>query len=52
MHLAHKWVLMIVTCTIKELMRLLTYEQDLKSLKLKRARIDAIFAKILVHELH
>ena len=47
-----KWVLMIMTCTIKELMRLLSYEQDLKSLKLKRATIDAKFAKGSVHELH
>ena len=31
-----KWVLMIMTCTIKELMHLLSYEQDLKSLKMKR----------------
>jgi len=36
-----KWILMIMTCRIKELMRLLNYEQDLKSLKLKRASIDA-----------
>jgi len=27
---------MIMTCTIKELMHLLSYEQDLKSLKMKR----------------
>ena len=27
---------MIMTCTIKELMRLLSYEQDLKSLELKK----------------
>ena len=47
-----KWVLMIMTHTIKELMRLLSYEQDLKSLKLKRASIDAKFAKGTVHELH
>ena len=33
-------------------MRLLSYEQDLKSLKLKRATINAKFAKGLVHELH
>ena len=39
-----KWVLMIMTRTIKELMRLLSYEQDLKSLKLKRASIDTKFA--------
>ena len=51
MHFPSKWVLMIMTYTIKELMRLLSYEQDLKSLKLKRASIDAIFAKISVHEL-
>ena len=47
-----KWVLMIITRTIKELIHLLTYEQDLKLLKLKRASIDAIFAKEMVHELH
>ena len=47
-----KWVLMIMTCIIKELMRLLSYEQDLKSLKLKRASIDAKIAKGMVHELH
>jgi len=46
-----KWVLMIRTRTIKELTRLLSYEQDLKSLKLKRASIDAKFAKGTVHEL-
>ena len=39
-----KWVLMIMTRTIKELMRLLSYEQDLKSLNLKRARNDTKFA--------
>ena len=47
-----KWVLMIMTRTIKELMCLLSYEQDVKSLKLKRASIDAKFAKGSVHELH
>ena len=47
-----KWVLMIMTYTIKELMRLLSYEQDLKSLNLKRASIDAKSAKGTVHELH
>ena len=47
-----KWVLIIMTCRIKELMHLLSYEQDLKSLKLKRASIDAKFAKGMVHELH
>ena len=47
-----KWVLMIMTCTIKKLMRVLSYEQDLKSLKLKRASIDAKFAKGMVHELY
>ena len=47
-----KWVLMIMTCTIKELMHLLSYEQDLKSLKWKRAINNAIFAKEMVHELH
>ena len=46
-----KWVLMIMTRTIKELMHLLSYEQDLKSLNLKRASIDAEFAKGTVHEL-
>ena len=40
-----------MTRTIKELMRLLSYEQNLKSLKLKRASIDAKFAKRTVHEL-
>ena len=30
----------------------MSYEQDLKSLKLKRASIDAKFAKGTVHELH
>ena len=45
MHLAPlKWVLMKMARTIKELMRLLNYEQDLKSLKMKRASIDAEFA--------
>ena len=43
---------MIVTRTIKELMRLLSYEQDLKSLKLKRAINDAIFATETMHEVH
>ena len=43
---------MIVTRTIKELMCLLSYEQDLKLLKLKRASVDAIFAKGSMHELH
>jgi len=43
--------LMIMTHTIKELMHLLSYEQDLKSLKLKRASIEAIFAKGSLHEL-
>ena len=43
---------MIMTRTIKELMHLLIYEQDLKSLKLKRASIDAKFAKGTVHVLH
>ena len=53
MHLAPlKWVLMKMARTIKELMRLLNYEQDLKSLKLKRASIDTIFAKESMHELH
>ena len=52
MHLAPKWVLMIMTRTIKELMCLMSYEQDLKSLELKRASIDAKFAKGTVHELH
>ena len=47
-----KWVLMIMTRTIKELMHLLSGEKDLKSLKLKRASIDAKFAKGTVHELH
>ena len=47
-----KWVLMIMTCTIKKLIHVLNYEQDLKSLKLKRASIDAKFAKGTVHELH
>ena len=47
-----KWVLMIMTRTIKELMCLMSYEQDLKSLELKRASIDAKFAKGTVHELH
>ena len=47
-----KWVLMIMTRTIKGLMCLLSYEHDLKLLKLKRASIDAIFAKETVHELH
>ena len=47
-----KWVLMIMTRTIKEQMNLLSYEQDLKSLELKRASIDAKFAKGTVHELH
>ena len=47
-----KWVLMIMTRTFKEPMRLLSYEQDLKSLQLKRASIDAKFAKGTVHELH
>ena len=47
-----KWVLKKMARTIKELMRLLNYEQDLKSLKLKRASIDAKFAKGMVHELH
>ena len=47
-----KWVLMIMTYTIKGLMHLLSYEQDLKSLKLKRASIDAKIAKGMVHELH
>ena len=42
-----KWVLMIMTRTIKELMHLLSYELDLKSLNLK----DAEFAKGTVHEL-
>ena len=46
-----KWVLMIMTRTIKELMRLLSYEQNLKLLKLKRASIDAEFAKGTVHDL-
>ena len=46
-----KWVLMIMTRRIKELMHLLSYEQDLKSLKLKRASIDAKFAKGTVHVL-
>ena len=39
-----KWVLMIMTHTIKELMHLLSYEQDLKSLEMKRVCIDAKFA--------
>ena len=43
---------MIMTRTIKELIRLLSYEQDLKSLKSERANIDAKFAKETVHELH
>ena len=43
---------MIRTRTIKELTHLLSYEQDLKSLKLKRASIDAKFAKGTVHVLH
>ena len=30
----------------------MSYEQDLKSLELKRASIDANFAKETVHELH
>ena len=47
-----KWVLKKMARTIKELMRLLNYEQDLKSLKLKRASIDAKFAWGTVHELH
>ena len=47
-----KWVLMIMTRTIKELMCLLSYEQDLKSLELKRESIDAKFANGSVHELH
>ena len=42
-----KWVLIIMTRTIKELMHLLSYELDLKSLNLK----DAEFAKGTVHEL-
>ena len=33
-------------------MRLLSYEQDLKLLELKKASIDAKFANGLVHELH
>ena len=52
MHLAPKWVLMIMTRTIKELMCLLSYEHDLKSLELKRASIDDKFANGSVHELH
>ena len=51
-HLAPMLVLVLMTCTIKELMHLLSYEQDLKSLKLERASIDAKFAKETVHELH
>ena len=47
-----KWVLMIMTRTIKELMHLLSYEQDLKSLKSDKENIDAKFAKKTVHELH
>ena len=43
---------MIMTRTIKELMCLLSYEQDLKLLELKKASIDAKFANGLVHELH
>ena len=39
-----KWILMIMARIIKELMHLLSYEQDLKSLKVKRARNDAKFA--------
>ena len=30
----------------------MSYEQDLKSLELKKAIIDAKFAKGMVHELH
>ena len=41
-----------MTHTIKELMCLLSYEQDLKLLELKKASIDAKFANGLVHELH
>ena len=52
MHLAPKWVLMIMTRTIKELICLMSYEQNLKLLELKRASIDANFAKGTVHELH
>ena len=47
-----KWVLMIMTRTIKELICLMSYEQNLKLLELKRASIDANFAKGTMHELH
>ena len=47
-----KWVLMLIICTIKELMCLLSNEQDQKSLKWKRSINDAIFSKEMVYELH
>jgi len=46
-----KWILMIMTHTIKELTCLWSYEQDLKSLKWERAINDSIFAKETVDEL-
>ena len=49
---SRKWILVLMTYIIKELMCLLSYEQDKKSLKWKGAINDAIFTKKTVLELH
>ena len=51
-HLAPKWIWLLMACIIKELMRLLSNEHVQKSSKWKRAIKDAIIAKGTVFELN